>query len=77
MMSKVKDKKDKKKSKKELEIHNLDNVLMIELSDKSIDILTRIAKKGIWGNTKVIVAERFIDLVLQNFVDVEDIKIKL
>lgn len=76
--------KKKKKHKKLLKVTNnyskdleLEDMLAIKLSNKSVNILNKIAKHGIYGTTPEIVAVRFVDEVIQRFIEVEDIKIKL
>lgn len=68
MPTKVKKKKKHKKLIKEANNYSkeleLEDILAVKLSSKSVNILNKIAK-------------RFVDEVLQRFVEVEDIKIKL
>lgn len=53
-----------------------EEMLAVSLSPKSVEILRRVAKLGIFGKTPEEVAERFIDSKLRDFVEVEDINLK-
>lgn len=80
MSKKVKEKKHKKLLKEAEDFSSkleLDNIIVVKLSSKSIELLNRISKHGIYGTTPEIVAERFIDDVLQKFVEIEELNIKI
>lgn len=79
-MPNTKTKKHKKLIKKSEDYAKqleLDNILIIKFSSQTIELLNKVAKHGIYGSTPEIVAERFVDHALQNFVQLEEMNVKI
>lgn len=72
--------KKKTKTSKELKHYakelDLDNMLVLRPSKRSVRLLERIAKFGVYGRDKEEVALRMIDHNIAGFCETEDFKLK-